>query len=100
MPKLKPEEIDHLASLARLSLTEEESKQFAKQLPQILDFVDQLKKAKVSGELKTEAVPQGQLRDDVVGSDSLSVEQLKKLAPKWQDGQVVVPAVFGESEDV
>jgi aspartyl-tRNA(Asn)/glutamyl-tRNA(Gln) amidotransferase subunit C len=100
MPTLKPAEISHLAALARLSLTEEESKQFAKQLPQILDFVDQLKKAKVSGELKTEAVAQDQLREDVVGSDSLSLDRLKKLAPKWQDGQVVVPAVFGESDDV
>ncbi|MEX1123640.1 MAG: Asp-tRNA(Asn)/Glu-tRNA(Gln) amidotransferase subunit GatC [Patescibacteria group bacterium] len=100
MSTLKSEEISHLATLARVSLSDEESKQFAKQLPQILEFVDQLKNAKITGESPSQAVEQSQLRDDVVGSDSLSTEQLEKLAPKWQNGQVVVPAVFGESEDV
>lgn len=100
MSHLKPEEVEHLAKLARVSLSKEESEQFSKQLPEILDFVNQLQTANVTDKPETKAISQDQLREDVEGSDSLSLKQLEKLALKWQEGQVVVPAVFGDSEDV
>ncbi len=99
MSHLLPEEVNHLAKLARLSLNTEEKNQFSKQLPEIIDFIDQLQSAEVTDVSETKAISQDQLRDDTEGSDSLSLEQLEKLAPKWQDNQVVVPAVFGENED-
>ncbi len=99
MTQLKPEEVDHLAKLARVSLSKDESEQFSKQLPEILDFVDQLQDAKVTDQPETNTVSQEQLRDDIEGGDSLTLDQLKKLAPQWQDNQVVVPPVFGESND-
>lgn len=99
MPKLKPEEVEHLAKLARVSLFKDETEQFSKQLPEILDFVDQLQGAKVTGEPEKNAVSQEQLRNDIEGSDSLTLDQLKELAPRWQDNQVAVPLVFGENVD-
>jgi len=99
MSALTPEEISHLAKLARISLSDAEQKQYSEQLPEILDFVDQLQKAKAQESHDIPAVSQEGLREDEVGSDSLSLEQLEKLAPYWQDNQVEVPPVFGESDD-
>lgn len=96
MTDLKPEEVEHLAKLARLSLSDDEKKEFSKQLPQIINFVDQLKKADVEKSEHT-GIGQNDLREDETGSDSLSLKQLEKLAPYWQKDQVEVPPVFGES---
>ena len=100
MTDLKPEEVEHLASLSRLSLSESEKKEFSEQLPQILDFVDQLKEADKLNSATPIKFKQEQLREDIEDSDSLSLDQLEKLAPKWQDNQVLVPPVFGDNNDV
>lgn len=96
MTDLKTEEVEHLASLSRLSLSGDEKKELSEQLPQILDFVGQLKKADVE-KPEYKGISQNDLREDKVDSDYLSLEQLEKLAPKWQKDQVEVPPVFGES---
>mgnify|MGYP001560192241 FL=1 len=41
-------EIKHIAELARVKLTEQESNKFQKELSSILDFIDQLNKADTS----------------------------------------------------
>src|SRR3989338_440042 len=100
MPELSREGINHLAKLSRLTLSDVEKETFAKQLPEILDFVDRLSVvAKLPSEKTTQAVPLAQLRPDEEASENLSLETLKKLAPAWQanppaGGQVEVPAVF------
>jgi aspartyl-tRNA(Asn)/glutamyl-tRNA(Gln) amidotransferase subunit C len=101
MSALTPEEISHLAKLARISLSDEEQKQYSNQLPEILNFVDQLEIADTRGygDLESGASIES-LRDDKVDSDSLTLEQLQNLAPYWQNDQVEVPPVFGESDDV
>ncbi len=40
--KISKEDIEHIASLARLSLTEEEKKLFGSQLSSILDYMEKL----------------------------------------------------------
>ena len=97
MTDLKPEEVEHLAMLSRLSLSDNEKKEFSEQLPQILDFVDQLQKADSISNSEPGTTSQDNLREDVEMSDSLSLKQLEKLAPNWQNDQVEVPPVFGES---
>lgn len=99
MTELKPEEVEHLASLSRLSLSSEEKENFSKTLPQILGFVDELKRAGKLNPSSHNGFKQEQLREDKEESDSLSLEQLEKLAPYWQDNQVEVPPVFGESDN-
>ena len=42
MSELSREAINHLAKLSRLTLSDVEKEKFAKQLPEILDFVDRL----------------------------------------------------------
>jgi len=101
MPELSSGEIDHLAKLSRLTLSAEENKEFARQLPEILAFVDQLNNVTKTKavDLKPTVVPMAQLRDDEVSGTRLTMDELEKLAPAWRDGQLEVPAVFGEVED-
>ena len=40
---LKKEDIEHIAKLARLDLTEEELEKYGQQLSGVLDYIDQLK---------------------------------------------------------
>ena len=100
MAELSREEIEHLARLSRLTLSGEEKEEFAKQLPDILEFVDQLSAvAKSSKATQAEAIPLAKLRGDDESSVKLSLQELEKLAPAWHDDQVEVPAVFGAVAD-
>ena len=95
MSELSREEIDHLATLARLSLTVEEQDSFAKELPDILGLVDQLSVvAKMSSEKQPPTVPLAKLRLDEESGEKLSLSDLEKLAPSWHDNKIEVPAVF------
>ena len=91
--KLKKEEIEHIANLARLQLTAKEKEKFSHQLSDILDWVDQLK------EVDTEAVGIGLKsdltnvwREDVIEpfSDTAS---LRRSFPESQDNYLQVKGV-------
>lgn len=47
--KLTQKEVEHVAQLARLDLTAEEKKKFAKQLSSILDYISELGKVNTEG---------------------------------------------------
>jgi len=97
MSELSSAEINHLAELARLELTVTEKTDFAKQLPGIVDFVDQLLLVKVGrNEVTAKAVPLEKMREDKPTETGLTLEEIKKMAPECQDNQVVVPAVLGD----
>jgi aspartyl-tRNA(Asn)/glutamyl-tRNA(Gln) amidotransferase subunit C len=100
MSQLSAEEIDHLAKLTRIKLSAEERQEFAGELPKIVEFIEQLRQVQLSSTLvEAPAVPLEGLREDSVGSQALSLEQLQRLAPEWQNGQNVVPAVFGNDSE-
>jgi len=101
MPEISPAEIKHLAKLSRLTLTEDQEKQFASQLPHILNFVDTVTKVSKGKDevILSPIIDQAQLRDDIVDSISLSKDDLKKLSPNWQNDQIEVPEVFTENAD-
>lgn len=98
MTQLTPAELDHLANLARLDLSAEEKSRLGQQLPEILDFVDQLQRVKLDSQSPTKRVVElNDLRADEPAETGLTIEQIAALArPDFHDGQVVVPAVFGE----
>ncbi|MEK7170761.1 MAG: Asp-tRNA(Asn)/Glu-tRNA(Gln) amidotransferase subunit GatC [Patescibacteria group bacterium] len=100
MSEISNEDIAHLAKLSRLTLSDEEKEKFAKQLPEILEFVDRLSVvAKLPSVSQPQTVPLAKLRVDEESSEKLSLADLQKLAPAWHDSQLVVPAVFGEVAD-
>lgn len=102
MADITLEDISHLAVLARLNLSEDEKKQFSTQIPAIVAFVDQLQKVQIVEKADNQAVALANMREDVVGQEHLSPEQLAKLAGQNWDtntNQLQVPAVFGEVAD-
>lgn len=92
---ISPDDITHLAKLARLTLSAEEKKKFAKQLPGIVAFVEQLQGFSRGSNETDQTTKLAQLRDDITLDNGLTLNQLKQLAPDWKNDQVVVPAVFG-----
>lgn len=88
-------DVEHVAALARLTLSEEEKEQFASQLSAVLKYVDKL------NELDTTDVPptthvlslSNVMREDEI-RPSTPIEQVLKNAPDEEDGQFRVPAVI------
>ena len=94
MSELSREDINHLAKLARISLTDGDRKILARDLPKIVEFVDQISKAKVDTAPTSATTRLADLRPDEPQSRNLSTDDLKKLAPGFDDGFVQVPSVF------
>jgi aspartyl-tRNA(Asn)/glutamyl-tRNA(Gln) amidotransferase subunit C len=92
---LSQKEVEHIAKLARLELTEEQKTHYREQLSAIIDYIAKLR------ELDTTDVPptlggglaQMSLRADEV-RPSLSLEELLKNAPDAEDDQFKIPPVF------
>ena len=89
------QDVEKVAKLARLQLTDIEKAAFAKQLSQILTHVETLKQYETGGVEPTATVP-GQVnvfRPDVARA-SLSVERAVANAPASVDGFFVVPKII------
>ncbi|HKZ70606.1 MAG TPA: Asp-tRNA(Asn)/Glu-tRNA(Gln) amidotransferase subunit GatC [Anaerolineales bacterium] len=89
------EEVQHIAELAKLELTEEEQAQFREQLSAVLDYAAQLRAVDTSAIPPTATVLplRTVLRDDVV-KPSLRREDLLANAPEQEAGCFRVPAVL------
>jgi aspartyl-tRNA(Asn)/glutamyl-tRNA(Gln) amidotransferase subunit C len=97
---ISPEQVRHIAKLARLALDDSQLARFATQLEPILEYVGQLTSVDVSGvEPMAHALPLSNvLRDDVV-EPSLTVEQVLQNAPESDGPFFKVPKVIGGDED-
>ena len=97
--KLTINEVEHIAALARLELTEDEKQRYAEQLSDILDYAARL------DELATDQIPptasvldmELRLRDDH-SRPSLPTEDVLKNAADTKDDQFQVPPVLGGQE--
>ncbi|MCR4256486.1 MAG: Asp-tRNA(Asn)/Glu-tRNA(Gln) amidotransferase subunit GatC [Patescibacteria group bacterium] len=94
---LNREDVERLAALSRLSLSEEESKRMEQTLDPILDYVGRLSKIDTTGVPETEAtpVPPERLRAD----EPMSVDPAFRRAalsnfPDRQGDLLRVPGVF------
>jgi aspartyl-tRNA(Asn)/glutamyl-tRNA(Gln) amidotransferase subunit C len=100
MPELSRRDVEHVAHLARLGLTDGELALLQGQLNHILEQYEKL------AELHTEAIPptaqtielENILREDVV-TPSLPAEAVLGNAASAAGGYVVVPAVLGEESE-
>lgn len=92
---LTPQEVEHIAKLARLKLTDEQKARYRGQLEAILDHVARLQELDTKDVLPTASVSVGQmpLREDE-SRPGLSTADLLKNAPKQDDGQFQIPPVF------
>ena len=90
--EITKQEVEKVAKLARLELTESEKAAFTKQLSQILTHVETLKRYDTTG-VEPTATVLGQVnvfRPDCV-CPSLPVERVVDNAPESTDGFFVVP---------
>ena len=87
-------DIDHVAHLARLALTPEEKAAFARQLGDVLTYIEQLKKVDVAHvEPTAHAFPVCNVWADDVPQPGLPVEAALRNAPAQRDNMFVVPVV-------
>ena len=97
--EITTQEVEKVAKLARLELTDIEKATFAKQLSQILTHVEALKQYDTTGVGPTATVL-GQVNvfrlDDA--RPSLSVERAVANAPESSDGFFVVPKIIEDRQ--
>ncbi|WP_438448488.1 Asp-tRNA(Asn)/Glu-tRNA(Gln) amidotransferase subunit GatC [Gorillibacterium sp. sgz5001074] len=88
-------DVEHVAALARLELSEEEKALYTGQLNAILKYAEQLNALDTDGVVPTShAVPlHNVMREDTV-RESLPIEKVMLNAPDEEDGQFKVPAVL------
>lgn len=92
---LTREQVEHIAELARLELTDAEKERFREQLSDILDYATRLQTLDTTGIPPTSSVlpPRSVLRPDETRF-GLTRDQLLASAPDAKDGQFRVPPVF------
>lgn len=88
------QEVKHVAKLARLELTQEETEKYSKQLGEILKYVEQMNEVDTTGiEPMPHAIPvYNVMRDDVVKYEQTKEEMLQN-APFEEDGFFRVPKI-------
>lgn len=98
--KLDAERVRHVARLAELDVGDEQADRLAKELAQIVTFVDAL--SELADDPSTEAVVVGpeevRLRDDVVNPIPMAIPPSAN-APAFVDGFFVVPRLGGLADE-
>lgn len=96
-PRISPDEVAHVARLARLELTDDELQQFTGQLCDVLDHAADVEALDLHDvEPMTHPLPlRNVLRPDAV-TPSLDRDEVLSQAPAAEDGQFRVPQILGE----
>lgn len=91
---ISTDDVKHVAKLARLELTEEETEKYSKQLGDILKYVEQMNEVDTTGvEPMPHAIPvYNVMREDVVKYEQTK-DELMSNAPFEEDGFFRVPKI-------
>ncbi|PJC28158.1 Asp-tRNA(Asn)/Glu-tRNA(Gln) amidotransferase GatCAB subunit C [Candidatus Shapirobacteria bacterium CG_4_9_14_0_2_um_filter_39_11] len=94
--KLTEEEVKHVAKLARLTLTPRAVKKFQKQLSEVLDYIEILKKVKTKGVGSTFQVTglESVFREDKVAGPSLPQKEVLSGSKSIHNGMFKIKAIF------
>ena len=94
MPETAELDVAHVAKLARLNLTEEETKLFQAQLGRVLDYAEKLRELDTSAVEETaHAVPIFDVFREDEPRGWLSAEEALRNAPRQANGLFIVPKV-------
>lgn len=94
---ISKEEVKHIAELARLELTEAETKKFQKELSSILKYINKLQEVDTEGVSPTFQTTEFKnifQNDKVQKERELSQEEVLSNAPKKKNGYIRVKPVF------
>src|SRR3989338_8594419 len=96
MSTITKDQVEHIAKLARLELTEEEKAKMTKELGQILAYVEKLQEVNTDGIEPTAQVTglENVFRKDEVGDQLGNPADLVAAAPEHERGFVKVKGVF------
>lgn len=99
MPEITPDVVTHLASLARIGLTDAEVARLTGELEQIVESVAKVREVATPDVPATShPIPLGTVtRPDVVGT-TLTPEQALAGAPESEAGQFKVTSILGEEQ--
>lgn len=95
--ELTPEQVDHIAGLARLELSEDEREGFRRKLSSVLAYVDTLSEVDVEGvEPMSHSVRVHNVlrEDEPAGCDVSTRDALIEAFPEKEDDLLKVKAVF------
>lgn len=92
MADLTRDDVLKLARLARLTVTDEEIENYRTQLSAILQYVEQLQQADVTGLEPTTQVTglKNVMREDIVVDYGVSPDDLLRIAPKTEERHIKV----------
>lgn len=102
MAKLSKSEVQHVAKLAKLDLTEKEIEKYAIQLSSIVDFISELSEVDTEGIEPTSQTTglENVFRDDVIDSANyLTQDEAVSGSDKIYNGYFKVPAILAERSD-
>ena len=89
------QEVEHIAELARLALSEEEKERFRQQLSAILDYAVRLRNLDTTGTPPTSSVlPERSVLRSDEPRPGFSLDELLRNAPDVENDQFRVPPVF------
>mgnify|MGYP003462317847 FL=1 len=95
MSRISKEDVKHVAHLARLAVTEEETEQMTKELDAIITFAELLNEVDTTNVQPTTHVLNmvNVLREDKA-KPGLPVDEVIKNAPDHEDGLIRVPSII------
>lgn len=99
MAKITREDVEHVAKLARLGLTDEEITKFQKELSLVLAYVEKLQEVDTKKVATTAQVTglTNVFREDKVKKCDISLDELLKNAPAQEGRHLKVKAVLEEA---
>ncbi len=96
MTQISRDDVQHLARLSSLQLSDDEADSLRTDLDNIVNYIHQLSELDTTGVEPTYQVTdlENVWRDDVVDDYGLSGDKLVALAPESQENQIKVPKVL------
>jgi aspartyl-tRNA(Asn)/glutamyl-tRNA(Gln) amidotransferase subunit C len=96
MSKLSLEEVEHIAKLSKLYLSDDEKELYRGQLSSVLEYVEELQKVETEGVTPTANITglENIYREDGIRESGITHEDIAKNAPEFKKDSFVVPGVF------
>ena len=96
-PRINSGQVDHIAKLARIKLTEKEEEKFANDLSSILDYIDKLNEVDTKNVKPIQQITElnNITRSDIVTNKKQETrDQILNQAPETQNNYFKVPKIL------
>ncbi len=88
-------QLKQIAELSKIKIEDDKIESMLKDFNSIVEYVDKVKELDTTNVSEDEIYfnHENSIRPDVVGK-SLTIDQISRIAPKFEDGYIVVPRVI------